>query len=1028
MAEYCGNCGKKMIPGAAFCPYCGAAVPKEEKQPAASPGNNNEKKPTSSPRSRNSKKPDLLCIVLIIALLIETGIAGFVKPGFLIRDPDPGNVPPEETVQPVLPGTNRTDVDLDPMEGMHVHAPIGSLYETTKLSFTPVTEADERVTAFNDLLYEEDRFLLSLWEIDAGLEDGTVLPGDYTVTLDLAAMGIPESLYEGIQIVRLDDNDVVKILNSERNGGTLTYSSNSNCLDGIIWGTVAVGIITVPIVVYNRETDEKTGYYNGETMETWSANCGWLDYRVCWKMEDVDPDHAAVTKALYELEQRLKQEAEADYAEEEKIAEAAYGRLAWLFHKNTSVAERLASLQANNAEYQRLVKENKCPKVIQEMCREIETAAEYLGDRCAVKMPTFQVDFLIKKKTGKKGEDDNEGGTATGKNFYYPYIEIMFSEADSAKLRLTDPGSKLYWDNMLLTISHELFHICQENYRLTSWTDSNRFDEMTALVLESDAKEYYQIYDIITTDPKLTNSRYEVSLVCPIDADPTGYKENAKKSAFDLRKYQGYLLADFVMFLRKKTGKYLVSGPSLVRTTSSLEYPYISDSLKQGFDLSEEAFDTYFRQWCLINRSKFRDSYQEGFNQSWVADLNYPASTVPYNTAVQFPLKPKFDKYYSAPVRLLKSGSEPCAWLLIIDPETQKNHPEINVVPCGNYRKISRGAYIAPLKYRNGRAYPNQYFLEVYGYPSAGSSYDGSFYTVYTVTAPEKPVLSQNENELIIQLPEPRGAAKDGLVDGMRVNITINENTEKTVMVNKAELGTEVRIPLNELMSKDQSELNAAVTLEEYVLSTSGEKLFFPMSEAASVKTEASDGVFEDLLLVYDDLGAPFDYDALSAISSPAPEFPSSNVVIAETEDVYFDLSPVKLNIHVENSDGVVDEKVTRRGFTMKGVVKSRSDNSITGVLTEIPEDLYGSVYHKQIGYTDEISNAEGTINFRTKSVSTDGSSFTIEMENGKLKEIRIIFKVDLETDNIIESDDHNQYIYIEDGQKDYTIVLKPSK
>ena len=38
MAEYCGNCGKKMIPGAAFCPYCGAAVPKEEKQPAASPG------------------------------------------------------------------------------------------------------------------------------------------------------------------------------------------------------------------------------------------------------------------------------------------------------------------------------------------------------------------------------------------------------------------------------------------------------------------------------------------------------------------------------------------------------------------------------------------------------------------------------------------------------------------------------------------------------------------------------------------------------------------------------------------------------------------------------------------------------------------------------------------------------------------------------------------------------------------------------------------------------------------------------
>lgn len=49
-------------------------------------------------------------------------------------------------------------------------------------------------------------------------------------------------------------------------------------------------------------------------------------------------------------------------------------------------------------------------------------------------------------------------------------------------------------------------------------------------------------------------------------------------------------------------------------------------------------------------------------------------------------------------------------------------------------------------------------------------------------------------------------------------------------------------------------------------------------------------------------------------------------------------------------------------------------------------------------------------------------------MENGKLKEIRIIFKVDLETDNIIESDDHNQYIYIEDGQKDYTIVLKPSK
>ena len=64
---------------------------------------------------------------------------------------------------------------------------------------------------------------------------------------------------------------------------------------------------------------------------------------------------------------------------------------------------------------------------------------------------------------------------------------------------------------------------------------------MTAVMLEADARAYYQLYDHITTTPKQTEREYWCTLICPIDGTPYGHTgANEKEDRKNFLQSQGY--------------------------------------------------------------------------------------------------------------------------------------------------------------------------------------------------------------------------------------------------------------------------------------------------------------------------------------------------------------------------------------------------------------------------------------------------------------------------------------------------------
>ncbi|MBQ1878214.1 MAG: hypothetical protein II161_05285, partial [Erysipelotrichaceae bacterium] len=97
-------------------------------------------------------------------------------------------------------------VDFVPSEGIRITAEAGSLYDDTVITMAPVSEDSERLIQIAEEFKEIGEPLVAAWEVHAGLEEDEVLPGEYTVSIDLTTLGIDETLWPAIRLYRLSDD------------------------------------------------------------------------------------------------------------------------------------------------------------------------------------------------------------------------------------------------------------------------------------------------------------------------------------------------------------------------------------------------------------------------------------------------------------------------------------------------------------------------------------------------------------------------------------------------------------------------------------------------------------------------------------------------------------------------------------------------------------------------------------------------------------------------------------------------------
>ncbi|MBQ7223379.1 MAG: hypothetical protein IJS38_02280 [Erysipelotrichaceae bacterium] len=841
-------------------------------------------------------------------------------------------------------------VDFVPSEGIRITAEAGSLYDDTVITMAPVSEDSERLIQIAEEFKEIGEPLVAAWEVHAGLEEDEVLPGEYTVSIDLTTLGIDETLWPAIRLYRLSDDGKMSEYNTTLEGSILTYSSCRNSLTLASLATCfVVGIALGLPIYYGIEKIKADWYYWDWTGASYhNGKTKYGNYVIKWRMKDVDPDQEATKQRMQEIADSYVAKAEEDYRQETEDRQDT-SILYRMFNENKSVADRLKEYVEKDPEYKKLAASLKLPKLIKAVDEAIQRAYAYLGGEVFARMPKDDLTFRLKRTDGDEPEDTYGNSVAT--MLSDSYIEINVDKIIG--ILNNDEKSKLDQDNMLLTITHELFHICQERYHFRYLTDSIRFDEMTAVVLEADAKEYYKEKKYITTDPELTRSNYWGTLRLPID-DSVWTKL--------IMRHQGYLLSELVFYLREKTGQK-PDGVDIYRCRSFHKKPVTSEPLMAAFKLSEVTFDRLFRQFCVDHVRDFTGNFTEDEARK---EYNlYPREKLVKDKGIHVSLST--DGSYSAGVRCFEMyDASPLPLLMIMDKDLAAQHPEANLVPGETYVSTRNGAYLPGPDRWIGASMKNRLFLEVYGKlgPKTGTT---AGYTVWPMDAPDVPKLACADGALNITFPEPRGAAKEGLLDGLVVKIASSDGKKTEKEFGKALMGKTVSIPLRELLEDNTKEAELTVSMAEFVYSTKDKALPGRFSKDAKIK------------VAYEVKGTSYRYNSTTMVNltaelaHPALRDAFEKSTLFLNEDGTFTISGSGQAVREPEDDYTTVEGSATAQFTITGkwdAKKGQGTATISGSVT----------------YNEKYTHLKETIT-SSPVKDRDGKRFTIHSVDRKYRE-----------------------------------------
>ena len=136
---------------------------------------------------------------------------------------------------PLTEGSGQSEAfKIHPLDEVRISAPAGAFDVNPDIK---VSEATGEQLSLLDSKIEEKFFgheLLWAYDIDAGLPSDSVLPGKYSVEINLKRLGIPEEVIPYVRLCRMDDSGNVRLLNSHINKGVVRYEASQNSVIGLV--------------------------------------------------------------------------------------------------------------------------------------------------------------------------------------------------------------------------------------------------------------------------------------------------------------------------------------------------------------------------------------------------------------------------------------------------------------------------------------------------------------------------------------------------------------------------------------------------------------------------------------------------------------------------------------------------------------------------------------------------------------------------------------------------------------------------
>ncbi len=530
MAGFCKYCGAQLPDNARFCRRCGKPVAPGGIQPTYTEqfvnkryGSQQGPENNGNVKKKKSAGFHVFMALLLVLCITVVSVGGYYLYNSYIADFISDNTKYREFKDASYPEGNSKAFTETPVDGITISAKAGALSEDTDIHFTEI-EDDSYYEEFKEPLENLGAEILCAYDLDMGLEPEETIPGYVDLSFDLKEMGIPEVLWENIEIYRqreeYDEDEpegsfekYASVLSDE---GVLTVSTTKNCPILVTVGGYAAVIIGGAALVagginFGRDVYNQYKDFSWSTTLLLNNREKWdFDVRVDLKNTEFNnspegKEAIAAAKEFNEYCLKLSKKAKEEYIREvNRLADDGKAGIAifkWA-QRQKRVKEIKKTLDENtfikkyfnkDKKFNELSSKLKLPDSVKKTMEVINDAYEYINSQ-SIKLPGRAIEFDILPI--------NEEGLKVSSLTYPSYIQLK-----STALVRGGVYDLSGVDKFRLSCTHEFFHICQEEYapsgkrKVKELVEDTRFEEATAAVLERDASVYYYSKGIQTTNP-----------------------------------------------------------------------------------------------------------------------------------------------------------------------------------------------------------------------------------------------------------------------------------------------------------------------------------------------------------------------------------------------------------------------------------------------------------------------------------------------------------------------------------------------
>ena len=764
-----------------------------------------------------------LIVLVAIALVLSFVFTGFGWPGFML-----GLIPKDSKAEGGITAEalrraagNSRAFSKELADGITVSAAENALDRDRDFRLSPVSDADlcsaeEKLNSVSD----ECIFLYDIWDLSCGLSEDETLPGTYEVSFDLEKLGIDRSVYEKLAVYRISDSGQYYKLNSRIDGDTLTAKSNQNSALAI--GAAAVGLaIASPFIHDFIEARYSSAYFvpalrssikeykvpvDGDDQkfiirlnvksvndlmfenddEAWDnarkracsdaakefiKSTQLMDEQLRAKClalvpEKINPKNIASALGNI-LVPFLEAKGDTENIRMKKMIKSyILGRMEELtqeeiknedaYRKHEEVAKSLLN------EKQTLDEISKIFRIVEKTAKYLNKAYFFLKDVEKVSLPAYPMYVEITDDAVERDEDGNKAkgtfGVTTKPWLSNPYMviyaNVITGESDSQ------------YDELLLTIVHELFHAVQRLY-VSGVLANYTFDEVTAQVVEWEAFEYFKTDGTIlkpNDSNHLKNAKQCHLFAVPLNGSSVtwpeggigiGYVDDGNKIDTAMLAYSR---APFVKYLKAETGK---TWPQIMTTYKAMSgLNYFSTVMKtvfntgKGSEMSEADYNSWYMKYAVKDYQRFMDRAEVSRSNSVFSPIAYVGKE---KAETKFP-----NRNYTIRVRRVRlianrSGKKNEFALVIKYNDNYKTvMSDFRLIPLDmkkeeEYKEWDSGLFILPTEYPEKNNEDAVYLMEADGGLSSSEGFiwdTESGYTIYHLYA----------------LPEPEMETKDGVL------------------------------------------------------------------------------------------------------------------------------------------------------------------------------------------------------------------------------------------------------------------------